>query len=710
MPEVPANINIDEFKQVAQNPEVRKVGVWSEIARELHPTRDPFSELVRMRLQRDRIEKPEEEITGLARGFDRVRLHVLGDDFRSRDIDYRVLVEMYLQGMGVLERQATSTAQFIRPDIDSQYSDFGGLSKEKYGSGPSVSTAPYQVMAEDRKIREITGGTWLLTDGILYTVPSASGLGWVALHNEERGVRERTSNVGEFRVENGLIGFVNEKGELFIGQGSEENRKALEVAGYRNTTGDSKSFAVPFARGEETVDASIGGLIEDHIIRPQINTFFSQLGDLYENKPNETTAIAEIESQVSSLLRLDEPSHARNISRSNVDILASEIDRDNLSREILNSVREDNLAGFFKDDRRLNQAFIDYYHAFNTRRQHPTPNPESEETYRTARGAFLGLIVEKVRDDIDEEDRVDQAVREAHFKFLDLLKSGRELGELRAVFATKNRANTDANRFVANLIRKTIDFLTRSAEEAGLEVTKTDIFWTVRPKEAEPPKEKLFGQLAQGYGELYTHSQSKEAMAKIREVEEQLDEGMKTLIAEEERYNRLVEDSKRMDRLLRDAKDYWTWLTYSGDAGKNFLQTRFPILQKFFAHAPDELKEAFQTYTAPIDKELPYEDKQAIRSQRQRDFGQALDAQKSKDAPSQAEVATAERLSRSFDYLASLFIQALQVGSPLEQLEQAFKERDRVRISQLAALNAIKEKELAWFVDTLDRAGLTKEG
>lgn len=286
--------------------------------------------------------------------------------------------------------------------------------------------------------------------------------------------------------------------------------------------------------------------------------------------------------------------------------------------------------------------------------------------------------------------------------------------ELKKMFIDREQARKEFVEAREVVMKKRGDFFDELAAKAGIKKVSWDglnysIEYEQKPMDRERVEE-LFGQLAQGYGELYAHPQSKEAMAKIREVEEQLDGDMKILIAEEERYNRLVEDSKHMDRLLRDAKDYWTWLTYSGDAGKKFLQTRFPILQKFFAHAPDELKEAFQTHTAPIDKELPYEEKQAIRDQRKRDFEQALDAQKSKDAPSQAEVATAERLSRSFDYLASLFIQALQVGSPLEQLEQAFKERDRVRISQLAALNAIKEKELAWFVDTLDRAGLTKEG
>ncbi len=109
MPEIPPNIDVNEFRQVAQDPSVRRENVWSEIAGQLPPTQDPFFELVRMRLERDQKVIPTEEMRGLARGFDRVRKQALENEFRSRDIDFRVLIELYLQRTGVLEPRKVPT-------------------------------------------------------------------------------------------------------------------------------------------------------------------------------------------------------------------------------------------------------------------------------------------------------------------------------------------------------------------------------------------------------------------------------------------------------------------------------------------------------------------------------------------------------------------------------------------------------------------------
>lgn len=136
-----------------------------------------------------------------------------------------------------------SSERFIRPPL--VYRD----------NVASDAISQYRERAALRGIREVQAGQWLKADGIEYDFQGERGR--VPIADEFEGKRQRArlggDHVGHFAVNGGLIAFVNYDGELFVGKYSDQNRLALEQAGYR----EDRNLAVPFSHGERIVDWKI---------------------------------------------------------------------------------------------------------------------------------------------------------------------------------------------------------------------------------------------------------------------------------------------------------------------------------------------------------------------------------------------------------------------------------------------------------------------
>ncbi|MBU1000140.1 hypothetical protein KKE78_01940 [Patescibacteria group bacterium] len=171
-----------------------------------------------------------------------------------------------------VETEQASHAVFIRPEPDLKLSTWPIKISKLDFQASQVLLRQYQKQAETRRIKDLKnlqGGVWLCVDGIPYT--------WLALKGrlctpfakrvsvdtaasedvdptgaslEDHSLREGV--VGRYDINNGLVSFVAETGELFIGKDTPDNIRYLEQAGYKR--GD---LYVPFSNGEEPIDEAI---------------------------------------------------------------------------------------------------------------------------------------------------------------------------------------------------------------------------------------------------------------------------------------------------------------------------------------------------------------------------------------------------------------------------------------------------------------------
>lgn len=112
----------------------------------------------------------------------------------------------------------------------------------------------YHQRASELKIKQPVG-EWLLTDGVSYVMPSSAATVRQYEGNFGDGVNMphgRLDAVGTYCSNNGVLAFVDNQGQVFIGFNSDERREALKEAGYR-----PGSFFVPFSNGEWPVDPEV---------------------------------------------------------------------------------------------------------------------------------------------------------------------------------------------------------------------------------------------------------------------------------------------------------------------------------------------------------------------------------------------------------------------------------------------------------------------
>ncbi|MDP2684425.1 MAG: hypothetical protein Q8P20_05200 [bacterium] len=109
---------------------------------------------------------------------------------------------------------------------------------------------------EKRNLKEVGGGEWLLIDGLEYRLlQDDRKIERMPYHINDVAVPDRLDNVGKYDVNNGVVAYIDGKGQCYIGPSTKERIEALRLAGY--ITG---SFFVPFSNAE---------IIEDNSIRQQ---------------------------------------------------------------------------------------------------------------------------------------------------------------------------------------------------------------------------------------------------------------------------------------------------------------------------------------------------------------------------------------------------------------------------------------------------------
>jgi hypothetical protein len=103
----------------------------------------------------------------------------------------------------------------------------------------------YASIAKDRGIgKQNVSGVWLNCDNISYKT-----LDGEAHSFEGKGNEDRSKLIGKYCTNNGIITFVDEEGDRYIGPQTPDRIKALESAGY-----EKSGFMVPFSNGERAVN------------------------------------------------------------------------------------------------------------------------------------------------------------------------------------------------------------------------------------------------------------------------------------------------------------------------------------------------------------------------------------------------------------------------------------------------------------------------
>ncbi len=151
---------------------------------------------------------------------------------------------------------------------------------------PEAIQKYYQQEAINRNIKPLEAGLFLIVDGEdravlgeqlaadFFKIPKVPD----ALSPE--GFLERHKVVGCYNLNNGVIGLINEKGQMLIGGYTEENIKALNEAGYKGA-----SFGIPFSNGEIPTDKA--AQIQFHVARTYWNLQYKweKIPEPFANQP-----------------------------------------------------------------------------------------------------------------------------------------------------------------------------------------------------------------------------------------------------------------------------------------------------------------------------------------------------------------------------------------------------------------------------------------
>lgn len=125
----------------------------------------------------------------------------------------------------------------------------------------------YQEIAENKGIKEVEGGLFMMVDGIEYRRSFGNETAKVDVNTDGYNMPiRRVDQVGTFCSNNGRIAFVDGQGRMWVGAATQENFDAIKQAGY-----DRGGIWVPFSNGEYPTD----------------RTTYEKLRDVLTGKPAE---------------------------------------------------------------------------------------------------------------------------------------------------------------------------------------------------------------------------------------------------------------------------------------------------------------------------------------------------------------------------------------------------------------------------------------
>ncbi len=141
------------------------------------------------------------------------------------------------------------------PKLNQQYKDMIERGREKAKKERiEKHLVEYRKAAEEKGIKPIEGGSFMMVDGVSYEYSGMHEDDMVIPVNTDSYNPSRTrEQVGTFGANNSTIAFIDGEGHMNIGHDTKENRSALQRSGYK---WDS-NLGVPFSNGEEPTDQQI---------------------------------------------------------------------------------------------------------------------------------------------------------------------------------------------------------------------------------------------------------------------------------------------------------------------------------------------------------------------------------------------------------------------------------------------------------------------
>ena len=141
------------------------------------------------------------------------------------------------------------------PQLNQQYKEMIERGREKVKQERiKKHLAEYRKAAEQKGIKPIEGGEFLMIDGVPYEYSGRHKDDMVIPVNTDGYNPSRSrEQVGTFGANNSTLAFVDGEGHMNIGHDTSENRNVLQSAGYR---WDS-NLGVPFSNGEEPTDQRV---------------------------------------------------------------------------------------------------------------------------------------------------------------------------------------------------------------------------------------------------------------------------------------------------------------------------------------------------------------------------------------------------------------------------------------------------------------------
>lgn len=148
-----------------------------------------------------------------------------------------------------------SQAVINDPQLNQQYKEMIERGREKAKQEKiEKHLAEYRKAAEEKGIKPVEGGEFMVVDGIPYE--------YSGMHEDDMVVPVNTDGynpsrsreqVGTFGANNSTLAFIDGEGHMSIGHDTSENRNALQRSGYRWNS----SLGVPFSNGEEPTDRGV---------------------------------------------------------------------------------------------------------------------------------------------------------------------------------------------------------------------------------------------------------------------------------------------------------------------------------------------------------------------------------------------------------------------------------------------------------------------
>lgn len=148
-----------------------------------------------------------------------------------------------------------SEAVINDPQLNKQYKEMIERGREKAKQERiEKHLAEYRKAAEEKGIKPVEGGEFMVVDGIPY---EHSGIHEddmvVPVNTDGYNPSRHREQVGTFGANNSTLAFVDGEGRMNIGHDTPENRSALQRSRYRK----SDTLGVPFSTGEEPTNRGV---------------------------------------------------------------------------------------------------------------------------------------------------------------------------------------------------------------------------------------------------------------------------------------------------------------------------------------------------------------------------------------------------------------------------------------------------------------------